>query len=426
MNFEHGDGDEDYLPNGNVSTKVPPSYDGRSSWFAYEDAIVVNREHLKDPNNGVKYFKSFLRPLFVKGAANVFLYRFQQFMNLHRGNGDYRQKNEKALPTKRRSAAGVDIIDGTSNRNRVLADYRMNELREVYLESRWPKVLVIEEGCLDNQEGYWVEDEEDGTEGFLDADDDAFWVYDEENYAWFQRRLQGRKMKRGFKGRRKGKRKGGKGSGGTRFFKKRKGKSHLADGTTDAGKQKDHGMMVGMTGPRTTPRSPMQPRAKERKERRAKGKGKYEKDGKEAPWMEQRNLPLIVCTYDREYSVQSTEFDIVKQGHVSIDLQPDKAYLSTPVLGIKNVKLQLAEEPNNLVFATNDEWLIDENTMKKMRKVKYDPKDGQMPVPLEFLDTTRKTIMEFAKVGSPEDIVSKGKPEDSSKVDFTAMQFYVI
>ena len=56
-----------------------------------------------------------------------------------------------------------------------------------------------------------------------------------------------------------------------------------------------------------------------------------------------------------------------------------------------------AEEPNNLVFATNDEWLIDENTMKKMRKVKYDPKDGQMPVPLEFLDTTRKTIMEFAK-----------------------------
>ena len=24
----------------------------------------------------------------MKGAANVFLYRFQQFMNLHRGNGD--------------------------------------------------------------------------------------------------------------------------------------------------------------------------------------------------------------------------------------------------------------------------------------------------------------------------------------------------
>ena len=64
--------------------------------------------------------------------------------------------------------------------------------------------LVIEEGYLDHQEGHWVEDEEDGAEGFLQADDDAFWVYDEENYTWFQRRFQGGKMKRGFKGRRKG------------------------------------------------------------------------------------------------------------------------------------------------------------------------------------------------------------------------------
>ena len=102
-----------------VTTKVPPSYDGRSSWFAYEDAIddwcditelepekrgpalrnrlegeaaihkrLLDRERLKDPRNGVKYFKSYLRPLFVKGAANVFLYRFQQAMNLHRGSGD--------------------------------------------------------------------------------------------------------------------------------------------------------------------------------------------------------------------------------------------------------------------------------------------------------------------------------------------------
>ena len=194
MNFEHGDGDEDYLPNGNetcvtnhchlqelqrlaafqqVTTKVAPSYDGRSSWFAYEGAIddwcdiaeldgdkrgpalrnrlegeaairkwLLDRDRLKDPNNGVKYFKSFLRPLFVKGAANVFLYSFQQFMNLRRGNGDmlrfqlsvqrmqaawkdtylpmfcrsrtrtmqrsepllqdYQQKNKKASPTKRR------------------------------------------------------------------------------------------------------------------------------------------------------------------------------------------------------------------------------------------------------------------------------------------------------------------------------------
>ena len=132
--FEHGEGDEDYLLQGSesyatnhrhlnelhplsafqqVTTKVPPSYDGRSSWFAYEDAIddwrditeldsdkrgpalrnrlageaaihkrLLYRERLKDPNNGVTYFKSFLRPLFVKGAANVFLYRCLQFRKL--------------------------------------------------------------------------------------------------------------------------------------------------------------------------------------------------------------------------------------------------------------------------------------------------------------------------------------------------------
>ena len=34
---------------------------------------------------------------------------------------------------------------------------------------------------------------------------------------------------------------------------------------------------------------------------------------------------------------------------------------------------------------------------KKMRQSKYDPKNGHTPIPLEFLDTQRKTIMEFSK-----------------------------
>ena len=64
-------------------TKVILSYDGRSSWLAYEDAIddwgditilddnkrglaLRNRlEGLRDLNNGVKYLKNFLQPLFV-------------------------------------------------------------------------------------------------------------------------------------------------------------------------------------------------------------------------------------------------------------------------------------------------------------------------------------------------------------------------
>ena len=242
------------------------------------------------------------------------------------------------------------------------------------------------------------------------------------------------------------------------------------------------------------------------------------------------NQKLAVCMYDRGYAVQSPEFDIVEQGHVPIlnfrfqfGLHPDNALLSSPVLGIWNVKLQVApsshlvldlldlsrlmwnvrfdkhkkssfltcfshyeygfhqktlgsssqeEAPNNLDFATDDERVIDEANMelirvhKQMRKPKYEPKDGFTPIPLKFLDIQRKTIMEFpkgksvvqeddwrsgelpaakateswkgrtifrilpgsiasgtsvpaktrgGKNGSSEDIISKGKPEDSSK-----------
>ena len=83
-------------------------------------------------------------------------------------------------------------------------------------------------------------------------------------------------------------------------------------------------------------------------------------------------------------------------------------------------------------MATDDEWVLDEANMelvrvhKQMRKALYQPKEGLTPIPLEFLDTKRKTIMEFhegrsvvkpvrGKKGSPDDIISKGKPEDSSK-----------
>ena len=159
----------------------------------------------------------------------------------------------------------------------MLADYRLNELREVYFEifcttnssvdnpllapsghGGHETFLVIEEGYLDNQEGHWVEDEEDGAEDFLEDDDDAFWVYDEESYSWFQRCFQGRGMKRGFKGRCKGKGKGGRESGGRRFFKKRKGRRQsrrLAEESCAA-------------------------KGKGKKGKKGKGKGKYGKDGK--------------------------------------------------------------------------------------------------------------------------------------------------
>jgi len=102
-----------------MTTKVAPAYDGRTSFFAFEDAIgdwcditelepekrgpalrnrlegeaqqykrLLDREMLRHPNDGVNYFKRFLRPHFIEGAQNVFLYRFMQFMKHNRGTLD--------------------------------------------------------------------------------------------------------------------------------------------------------------------------------------------------------------------------------------------------------------------------------------------------------------------------------------------------
>ena len=102
-----------------VTTQMPPSFDGKTSWCAYEETIddwcditelddektgpalrnrlegdapiykkILDRDALKNKEEGVVYFKRTLRPFFVKGSVNVFLYRFQQFMNLRRGSSD--------------------------------------------------------------------------------------------------------------------------------------------------------------------------------------------------------------------------------------------------------------------------------------------------------------------------------------------------
>ncbi len=97
-----------------ITFKIPPSFNGSGSWFAYEDLIdewddvtelpeekrgpdlrnrlegeaaiykpLLEVDKLKDPDNGVTYFKAALRPYFVKGAASVFLWRFFTFMRFH-------------------------------------------------------------------------------------------------------------------------------------------------------------------------------------------------------------------------------------------------------------------------------------------------------------------------------------------------------
>ena len=92
-----------------MTPKIPPSFDGQSSWFEFEDLIddwvnittlsaeklgpslknaltgnaedykkMLDNEQLRRERNGSTYFKETLRPYFVKGANHVFLWRFMQ------------------------------------------------------------------------------------------------------------------------------------------------------------------------------------------------------------------------------------------------------------------------------------------------------------------------------------------------------------
>ena len=123
-----------------VSTKNPPAYDGRSSWFSYEEAVedwidlteldpekqgpalknrlegeaavykpLLERDLLRDPAEGVKYFLSTLRPHFIKGVQSIFMWRFFQQLKSHRQNQEFIRWIGK-LQVQRKKAAGC--LDG--------------------------------------------------------------------------------------------------------------------------------------------------------------------------------------------------------------------------------------------------------------------------------------------------------------------------
>ena len=152
-----------------------------------------------------------------------------------------------------------------------------------------------------------------------------------------------------------------------------------------------------------------------------------------------------MCMYDKDYSIQSTSFDIVEQGSVpilmslpqmrnlkfKIELEPDKALLSSPPLGIRNMKLKVArsshlvldlldvcrnmwnvkfeqhkkvsfftshfhyefgynlgevggsvltEEPTEEALAADDEWVLDEAKMELVRVHKRKRRQSFVPV----------------------------------------------
>ena len=145
-------------------------------------------------------------------------------------------------------AQGERFSSTMSLRGLTISDYTFDAVREVMIELFCaPKssidnpslrtvhavrsFCVLDDGELDGQTGYWVEDDETGDEGFLPEFDDVLWVYDDKADAWASHRFHGRRMRRGQP---KGKGKG-KGKKGRRRFKSRRGKgkgqsAHWGDG----------------------------------------------------------------------------------------------------------------------------------------------------------------------------------------------------
>ena len=101
-----------------MTAKVPPAYDGLTSFFAYEEYVeewllittidedkrapllrfrlkgnaltvkrLLNQDKLQQPG-AIKYFLDTLRPFFVKDRGHVFLWRFLRLFKFTRGNSD--------------------------------------------------------------------------------------------------------------------------------------------------------------------------------------------------------------------------------------------------------------------------------------------------------------------------------------------------
>jgi len=124
-----------------MNHKIPPSFGGTQSWFAFEELVhdwedtctldkkhrgpalknrlygeasiyktSLDRETLKQ-DDGVEYFLKTLRPMYVKGAQAVFLYRLIQFQRLRRGRLDISKWLVKwALMRQRLRDSWMDLI----------------------------------------------------------------------------------------------------------------------------------------------------------------------------------------------------------------------------------------------------------------------------------------------------------------------------
>ena len=126
-----------------MTPKVPPQFDGQSSWFEYEDLIddwsgittldadkhgpsvknaligsasfyksMLDNALLRDPDRGPAHFKDTLRPYFVKGVNHVFLWRFLQMFRTYRGQNEFvHWIGRFEIAQKRLLASWSDLLD---------------------------------------------------------------------------------------------------------------------------------------------------------------------------------------------------------------------------------------------------------------------------------------------------------------------------
>ena len=179
LNFQPGEGDDDYLPHGSesyvtnhrhlqelqrlaafqqVTTKVSPSDDGRSHWFAYEGAIDDRCDITE--SDGDKRGPALIARVraFVAGLPAEEQEGLTNEEAMEKANERLRDQHARTIPITANLVAliFVPLSDLTqdqrlvltslmAHRNRVLADCRLSELREVYLRiapQRLPSIIL--------------------------------------------------------------------------------------------------------------------------------------------------------------------------------------------------------------------------------------------------------------------------------------------
>ena len=129
-----------------MTAKQPPSYDGRVSWFRYEELVksrltgdahtykaVLQNDLLQDPDKGVNYFKNTLKKFFLKGSTNLYLYRLLSFFNHRRQNTEFLIFASKfEIILMRLKAAWMDLMpDHTAHSPEVIASVQDANARRI-------------------------------------------------------------------------------------------------------------------------------------------------------------------------------------------------------------------------------------------------------------------------------------------------------